>query len=48
MKVNSLKELEENGYTIVKNLVDLHGGTISASNNAVKKGANVEIVFPRS
>ena len=35
------------GLNIVKNLVDLHGGTISASNNAVKKGANVEIVFPK-
>ncbi|MDA9084843.1 HAMP domain-containing histidine kinase [Candidatus Pelagibacter sp.] len=36
------------GLNIVKNLVDLHGATISASNNITKKGANVEIVFPRS
>ena len=33
---------------IVKNLVDLHGATIYASNNIAKKGANVEIVFPKS
>jgi two-component system, OmpR family, sensor histidine kinase ChvG len=35
------------GLNIVKNLVDLHGATISASNNITKKGANVEIVFPK-
>ena len=35
------------GLNIVKNLVDLHGASISASNNIVRKGANVEIVFPR-
>ena len=34
------------GLNIVKNLVDLHGATIKASNNVEKKGANVEIVFP--
>jgi len=34
------------GLNIVKNLVDLHGATIDASNNASQKGANVEIVFP--
>ena len=36
------------GLNIVKNLVDLHGATIYASNNTAKKGANVEIVFPKS
>jgi two-component system sensor histidine kinase ChvG len=36
------------GLNIVKNLVDLHGGTINASNNIEQKGANVEIVFPKS
>ena len=35
------------GLNIVKNLVDLHGATISASNNIQQKGANVEIVFPK-
>ena len=35
------------GLNIVKNLVDLHGATIYASNNIVQKGANVEIVFPK-
>ncbi len=33
------------GLNIVKNLVDLHGASINASNNE-KKGANVEIIFP--
>jgi len=36
------------GLNIVKNLVDLHGATINASNNIEKKGANVEITFPKS
>ena len=36
------------GLNIVKNLVDLHGATINASNNIEKKGANVEIAFPKS
>jgi two-component system sensor histidine kinase ChvG len=36
------------GLNIVKNLVDLHGATIYASNNTAQKGANVEIVFPKS
>ena len=36
------------GLNIVKNLVDLHGATIIASNNFEQKGANVEIVFPKS
>ena len=35
------------GLNIVKNLVDLHGATINASNNTMQKGANVEIVFPK-
>jgi len=35
------------GLNIVKNLVDLHGATISASNNITQKGANVEITFPK-
>jgi len=36
------------GLNIVKNLVDLHGATINASNNIMQKGANVEIVFPKA
>jgi two-component system sensor histidine kinase ChvG len=35
------------GLNIVKNLVDLHGATINASNNIAQKGANVEITFPK-
>ena len=35
------------GLHIVKNLVDLHGATINASNNIMQRGANVEIVFPK-
>jgi two-component system sensor histidine kinase ChvG len=35
------------GLNIVKNLVDLHGATINASNNREQKGANVEIIFPK-
>ena len=34
------------GLNIVKNLVDLHGATIRASNNITQRGAIVEIVFP--
>ena len=34
------------GLNIVKNLVELHGATIIASNNINQKGANVEIIFP--
>ena len=34
------------GLNIVKNLVDLHGGQVIASNNVNKKGAKVEIIFP--
>ena len=36
------------GLNIVKNLVDLHGATINASNNIAQKGANVEITFPKT
>ena len=35
------------GLNIVKNLVDLHGGQVIASNNISKKGAKVEIIFPK-
>jgi two-component system, OmpR family, sensor histidine kinase ChvG len=35
------------GLNIVKNLVDLHGASINASNNIKQKGANVEIIFPK-
>ena len=36
------------GLNIVKNLVELHGGIINASNNANHKGANIEIIFPET
>ena len=36
------------GLNIVKNLVDLHGATIYASNNIAQEGANVEITFPKA
>jgi nitrogen fixation/metabolism regulation signal transduction histidine kinase len=32
---------------IVKNLVELHGGIIAASNNTDQGGARIEIVFPK-
>ena len=35
------------GLNIVKNLVDLHNGRISATNNK-NKGAKIEIIFPRA
>ena len=35
------------GLNIVKNLVELHGGTIVASNNLDKNGAKIEITFPK-
>ena len=35
------------GLNIVKNLVDLHNATIKASNRSDKKGASMEIVFPK-
>ena len=34
------------GLNIVKNLVELHGGDIFASNNKHKKGARIDIYFP--
>ena len=34
------------GLNIVKNLVDLHNGTITASNRTDKKGARMEVIFP--
>ncbi len=35
------------GLNIVKNLIDLHGGKITAGNNLNKKGAKIEIIFPK-
>jgi two-component system sensor histidine kinase ChvG len=35
------------GLNIVKNLVDLHNGTIKASNRTDHKGASMEIIFPK-
>ncbi|WP_075502499.1 sensor histidine kinase [Candidatus Pelagibacter communis] len=35
------------GLNIVKNLVDLHKASISASNRTDKNGANLEIIFPK-
>ena len=35
------------GLNIVKNLVDLHNATIKASNRKDRKGACIEIVFPK-
>ena len=36
------------GLNIVKNLVDLHNGSIKASNRNDQRGANMEITFPRA
>ncbi len=36
------------GLNIVKNLVDLHNGSIKATNRIDQKGANMEIIFPRA
>ena len=36
------------GLNIVKNLVDLHNATIKASNRLDKKGASMEIIFPKT
>ena len=36
------------GLNIVKNLVELHKATITASNRTDKNGANLEIIFPKS
>ncbi len=35
------------GLNIVKNLVDLHNASIKASNRVGKKGASMEIIFPK-
>ena len=35
------------GLNIVKNLVDLHNAYITASNRKDRKGASMEIVFPK-
>ena len=35
------------GLNIVKNLVDLHDGSIRASNRIDQKGASMEIIFPK-
>ncbi len=35
------------GLNIVKNIVELHAGTISASNRVNKKGAQVEVLLPK-
>ena len=35
------------GLNIVKNLVDLHNASIKASNREDRRGANMEIIFPR-
>ena len=35
------------GLNIVKNLVDLHNASIRATNRIGKRGANMEIIFPR-
>jgi len=35
------------GLNIVKNLVELHGGVIAASNNTDQRGARIEIAFPK-
>ena len=36
------------GLNIVKNLIDLHNATIKASNRLDKKGASMEIIFPKA
>ena len=35
------------GLNIVKNLTDLHNASISASNRLDRRGANLEIIFPK-
>ena len=35
------------GLNIVKNLVNLHNGSIKASNRVNQKGASIEIIFPK-
>ncbi len=36
------------GLNIVKNLTDLHNASISATNRQDRKGANLEIIFPKT
>jgi len=36
------------GLNIVKNLVELHNATIRASNRLDRKGASMEIIFPKA
>ncbi len=36
------------GLNIVKNLVDLHNGSIKASNRIDKNGARIEVIFPKA
>ena len=36
----------ELGLNIVKNLVDLHNGSIKAFNRVDKKGARMEVILP--
>ena len=36
------------GLNIVKNLTELHNATITASNRTDRKGANLEIIFPKT
>jgi len=36
------------GLNIVKNLTDLHNASISASNRLDRRGANLEIIFPKT
>ena len=35
------------GLNIVKNIVELHKGKISASNRILSKGAQIEVLLPR-
>ena len=35
------------GLNIVKNIIELHEGTISASNRVNKRGAQVEVLLPK-
>ena len=36
------------GLNIVKNLIELHKASITASNRTDKNGANLEIIFPKA
>ena len=35
------------GLNIVKNIVDLHKGTVTASNRANSKGAEMQVLLPK-